>query len=380
MSHLKIIVGAILTIILLGSLFVPLLNSYTPNSAPVGWTYDDYQVADNVESATGALEIVEVDGTKYLHASDVGNAQINYLNGNTETITVSKAPLDLVFMYGQSNAAYRNAQPSEASPVPKLGTAYYYGLSDRSGPTAAENNTGMDLDACEFWTMLDDNGDCRIGDKAPAFSATYSEITGHKTYWVCGAIGNKGMSQFLPPSGFMWTYGKDVLTRAIELVDLDKFDLTVSYYLWCQGEANASSSVSSYKSQYLTMHNAILNGGLGHTFQGGFISIVRDANGGNAAIAQRELCEEVSTIHLGTDIASSFTVANGMMGSDDLHYSQKGNNAIGEALAESVGEVVVGPLAATAGDSIKLLYAIPVLVIIALIVTAIGAIAYRRGD
>lgn len=379
MASLKIMVGALLTIILLGSIFVPVLDSYTPDKPNTGWVYDDYQATDDVVSTSGALEIVEVNGTQYLHASDVGEAQINYNGGDTETITVSKAPLDLIFMYGQSNAAYRNAVASEASPIPKLGTAYYYGLEDRSGPTAAENDTGMDLAACEFWTMLDENGDCRIGDKAPSFSATYSEITGHKVYWVCGAIGNKGMSQFLPTTGFMWTYGKDVLTNAIALVDLDKFDLNVSYYLWCQGEANASSSVSSYKSQYLTMHNAILNGGLGHTFKGGFISVVRDANGGNAAIAQRELCEEVSTIHLGADIANTFTVANGMMGSDDLHYSQKGNNAIGKTLGESVGDYVVGPLASTAGDAIMILYAIPAIVICAVLILAVGMI-YRNRD
>lgn len=373
MKTIKIIVGIVLTVILLGSLFVPLLDSYTPNESPKGWVYDDYKVAENVASVSGALEIVEIDGTDYLHASDVGTATITYSGGDTESITVSKAPLDLIFMYGQSNAAYRNAVPSEANPIPKLGTAYYYGLEDRSGPTAAENNTGMDLDDCDFWTMLDDDGVCRIGDKAPSFSATYYEITGHKVYWVCGAVGNKGMSQFLPTTGFMWTYGKDVLTNAIALVDLDKFDLNVSYYLWCQGEANASSSVSSYKTQYLTMHNAILNGGLGHTFLGGFISIVRDANGGNAAIAQRELCEEVSTIHLGADIANTFTVANGMMGSDDLHYSQKGNNAIGKTLGESVGDYVVGPLTSTAGDAILILYAIPAIVICAVLIFVVRA-------
>ena len=119
------------------------------------------------------------------------------------------------------------------------------------------------------------------------------------------------------------------------------------------------------------MHNAILNGGLGHTFQGGFISIVRDANGGNAAIAQRELCEEISTIHLGTDIASSFTVADGMMGSDDLHYSQKGNNAIGAALGDSVGNYVAGPLRSTAGDAVMILYAIPAIVLSAIILMVI---------
>lgn len=371
MKLINMAMGATIAIILLGALFVPILSAYTPDTYELGWCYDDYEPAVNVESVTGALELVTIDGTEYLHANAVGDATITYEDGNVESLEVSKAPLDLIFMYGQSNAAYRNADPTTASPVPELGTAYYYGLEDRSGPTAAENNTGMDLDDCAFWTMLDSDGDLRIGDKAPAFSATYNNITGHKVYWVCGAIGNKAMSTFLPTSGFMWTYGQSVLTAAIALVDTDLFDLNVSYYLWVQGEANATSAVSSYKSQFLTMHEAMLDGDMGVAFDGCFISIVREENGGNAATAQRELCEEYSTIHLGADIADTFTVANGMMGSDDLHYSQLGNNAIGAALGNSVGDYVVGPLASTAGESIIILYAVPPLAICAIAVAFI---------
>lgn len=369
MKLIPMAMGATIAIILLGALLVPLIDESTPDTYDSGWYYDDYKVAEDVTSVSGAMELVTVDDTEYIHANSVGDATITYTDGHTDSVEVSKAPLDLIFMYGQSNAAYRNADPDTADPVPELGTAYYYGLEDRSGPTADENSTGMDLDECAFWTMLDDDGTLRIGDKAPAFSATYNELTGHKVYWVCGAIGNKSMSTFLPTTGFMWIYGQSVLTAAIDLVDTDLFDLNVNYYLWCQGEANATSEVSSYKSQFLTMHEAMLDGDMGVAFEGCFISVVRDANAGNASVAQRELIEENSTIHLGADITEDFTVDNGLMGSDDLHYSQLGNNLIGQTLGESVGNYVIGALASTAGDAIVILYAVPALVVCAIVMT-----------
>ena len=339
------VVGVISTTIIIVAVIMPIISVYEPQSelSESQWYYDDYKILNEVDSVSGSLELILVGDVEYVHAKDVGNGVINYQNGTTENIIVEKAQLDLIYMYGQSNAAYRNAVPSEADPIPRLGTAYYYGLEDRSGPTAAENNTGMDLSECDFWTMLDENGESRIGDKAPSFSAEYTKITGHKIYWVCGAVGNKGISQFQPPNAFMWTYGKSVLENAVELVDTDKFNLEVTYYLWIQGEANATSPIDQYKSLFLNMHNAMINGDMGYKFKGCFISIVRDQNGENSAIAQRELCKEYSTIHLGADIAKTFTVQNGLMGSDDLHYSQAGNNLIGETMGTNVGDYVRGP-------------------------------------
>lgn len=367
MKLIKIVVSVTLATIILSLVLIPIINSFEPDSVSRGWVYDDYVSANGVTDVEGALELVTVDGVSYVHAKDVGAGKIQYSNGKIQEISVDKAPLDLVYMYGQSNAAYRNAVPSEVSPVPKLGTAYYFGLEDRSGPTASENNTGMDLSQCDFWTMLDENGDCRIGDKAPSFSATYNQITGHKVYWVCGAIGNKGIGQFQPPTGFMWTYGKSVLQDAIALVDTDKFDLNITYYIWCQGEANATSPVEQYKSMFLNMHNALIHGEMGYKFKGCFISVVRDQNGTNSAIAQRELCEEYDTIHLGADIAKDFTVENGLMGSDDLHYSQLGNNLIGKTVGENMGNYVERNLNPISPMTYSILVLIPVFVAISIV-------------
>lgn len=65
------------------------------------------------------------------------------------------------------------------------------------------------------------------------------------------------------------------------------------------------------------------------------ISQTRDLSGtSNAVTAQKELAQSLADVYLATDIADTFTVANGKMVSDDLHYSQLGDNDIGVAFAD----------------------------------------------
>lgn len=339
---IKKIVAVIVSIIVTVSIFTPVVVSLVnyPDATITYWQYDDYRVAKDTDTVSGAFEIVEVNDVRYIHAKEVGTGTIN---GVTET--VHKAQLDLAFMCGQSNGAYRNANPETASPIPNMGTAYYFGFEDRCGPLASENSTGMDIDSCQFWSMINtENGILRVGDKAPSYCATYNNSTGHKVYWVCGAIGDKSIVSFDPDGGFMWNYMEEVLTRAISLVDSTKFELNVNYYMWVQGEADSSRSVNSYKSLFLEMHNALLNGECaGINFEGCVLSLVRPKNAVNSSTAQIELAEEDPTIHLGSVATKSFTVDNGLMGSDDVHYSQLGNNIIGTDLAKMVIDLVKPP-------------------------------------
>lgn len=353
------------------SLSVVFINE-TPDKTVEGWQYDDYVPAEDADVVGGVFEIVTVGGVDYIHADGVGQGTIN-----GETFNVKKAQLDLAFICGQSNAAYRNPDPSQVSPVPRVGTAYYFGLSDRYGPTPEETNTGMDISACAIWDMVDlSTGALRIGDKGPSYAATYYQETGHKVLWVCGAIGNKSIIQFNPNGGFMWNYQASVLSAALSLIDRSLFDLNVNYYLWCQGEANKSTAVSSYIAQFVTMNDAMLAGDCaGVRFDGAVISKVRALNGGNASTAQIELTETFNTIHMGSVVADTFTIDNGLIGSDDLHYSQLGNNLIGADLADFVVSIEY-PASTMDNGAIDVIHIIPAVLIIALLSAAI-AIAFK---
>ena len=96
--------------------------------------YDDYLTTidgvlptdEGVAVTEGtAIEIIEVKGTTYFHAKDIGTATIT-LGERIANVTVEKAKLNLIVIMGQSNSGnhFENARSDIASP---LGTAYWWG-------------------------------------------------------------------------------------------------------------------------------------------------------------------------------------------------------------------------------------------------------------
>lgn len=374
-----IAVGVMITVVLVAAVIVPITN---PSAADADeWYYDDYKAMDSVSSVSGALELVTVGDTEYVHANGVGTGTITYDDGDTDTVTVSKAVLDVFFLYGQSNAAGRNGDTSEVDKYPELGTTYYFGYADAYGPSAALNSTGFDVSQCDMYSLYDSSGDPRVAGLLPDFSYEYQQITGHKVYLINGAIGNKSVLTFDPPSGFMWTYGDSILTAGLAEIDTTLYDYSCKYYMWIQGEADSGRDVDVYKAQFLEMHDAMLAGDMaGVEFEKCFISKVRAANGANSSVAQIELAEEYpETIIMASTASDSFTIANGLMGSDDLHYSQLGNNIIAVAFADSIG-AVVDPTAAQLNKYSELLSAIPLMIIIAMVASVAVIVLKSRAN
>lgn len=363
----------------MGVVMAPTIQDLT-GDAPREWQYDEYRPLSDYggdgTSVSGAFETVTIGGTAYVHAKGVGTGKIG-----PESYTVGKAVLDVVFMWGQSNAAYRNPD-TETATYPGLGVGYFYGYEDQSGPLANENNTGFDLTRTGFWSMVDEEGNLRIGDKPPAFTAEYHDLSGHRVYWVNAAIGNKAISTFLGPDGMLYTYAKELIPKAIAAVDSNLFELRPGCWLWAQGEADASGTVSTYQARLKTVAYEVRTGELGggdlFSFDKVYIIKTRDVNGGNAAIAQIELCEQYSRFVMATVASDTFTLENGLIGSDNLHYSQLGNNIIGYEAAKTVVETegiekTKVPLADALGT-------IPILVIGALLLSAVGFVILRNRD
>lgn len=358
MRFLEMVLGVTVALILFCLVVIPALQQ--DNEVIRYWQYDDYREAAPGDTVDGSVfELVTVGDTDYIHAKAVGTGTIN-----GASVTVSKAKLDLAFMCGQSNAAYVAVDVSEADPIPKLGTAYYFGTETQYAAAVASS---------QWWSMLDDDGALRIGDKAPSYCATFNEITGHKVYWVSGAIGGQSLTAFIPPDGSVWTYMNNTLTAALSYVDPSLFELETNYYMWIQGEANSFTNLDVYTSMFLQVHNAMLNGECaGVPFEGCVISLVRPANAINSSVAQMDLAKEYPTIYMGTTAAKGFTVENGLLASDDIHYSQLGDNIIGSDLARYIAGLL-GP-SASDEDYMALLYMVPVLMVAGLILAIV-----RRG-
>lgn len=324
-------VGAsVICVILIVAVLIPIISEETEGE---GWTYDDYRVVDGATAAGGSLELVSVGGVEYVHAADVGPGTITYSDGRVEDVTVGKAVLDVYLMDGQSNAAYYVADPAQVDPVPKPGTGYYYG-------TATEPVHSFDFaeETNAFWSMTADDGTARIGDKGPVFAAHYYELTHRKVCYITAAIGNTGIGAY-PPEGAMWVHTQAVVDAAMAAIDTSKFDVHTRGYMFIQGEYNSTNTGEYYYELYfLRFHDAVISGQLGYDFDCCFLSVPRQQNAIDPHAVQIRLADEHDDIVLASTAADSFTVENGLMGPDNLHYSQLGDNIIGRDLAQATAE------------------------------------------
>lgn len=337
------------------------------------WSYDDYREIPEATDASGALEIVQIGGVSYVHARDVGAGSYS-IGIKTVDVTVDRAVLDIYLMNGQSNAAYYDADPSKVDPAPKPGTVYYYGSADRPADSLDFSTKG-----CAMHDMVSSDGTPAIGDKGPVFGARYHELTGHKVYYVTAAIGGKGIEAFQPEDGEMWVHTKAILVAAMAELDASKWEIVDRAYLWIQGEANWQMTADRYKTRFLAMHDAILDGDLGYTFDKCIICLPQTLKGdGGPREAQIELAQErPGTIIIGCDATEGFTTANGLLGSDGIHYSQLGDNIVGVDLADAA--VKSYGLYEATGPVKTLMSIIPLLLIVGIIIAVVAEVVINRA-
>lgn len=368
----KILLVAI-AVILIGTFLMPVIQESADNLAEISynsfddsWHYDDYKKSNGASAVSGPLEIVEISGTEYIHATGVGEASINR-GGETEHVSISKAKLDVVMALGQSNNAYADVDPDSA-PVPQLGTAYYYGTS--SAPVTGQNYT--DLGSAKMLPINVD-GASAIGDKAPAFCKEYYEKTGHKVYYINGSWNGTSIVQW-QPGQIRFNAASVVLESAKAEINPEYYDVSYTGYTWIQGETdNSVMDPLTYKTYFIHMNEAIMSGGLGEIFS--FCAMCKIApNFVNVSTAQLELGKEQGSVTLITPV-DSFTMANGMMGSDNLHYTQSGDNIVGKELGSVMAEEFHSP---PHNGAAKLLEVIPIVVIAALLVAVVAIIIRGR--
>lgn len=323
-SILPSIIGGTVAIILLATVLVPALSG--DDNPTKGWEYDDYQICSDSCTATGSLEVVELDNTKYLHAKDLGDGTYTE-SGKTHTITVQKANLDVFMLGGQSNAAYAFYDADAADPRPLPGTAYYYGTS--TTPAQSWHTSTEDYG---IYSMVDSDGVMYVGNVEAPFSATYYEKTGHKVLIINTAISSTGIAAFTPgQSGYahMLEYWTDAMSK----IDYDHFEVSIKSYLWIQGESDAGRTVADYCGLFVQMNKALTDPDGDFKLKSAIISQVRKESSLNAAEAQVYLASVWPNIYVGTEIAQTFTIANGLLRDDGLHYTQAGYNLVGVKLA-----------------------------------------------
>lgn len=346
----KQIVGLILTaviaVILIVIVLVPVLDSSDDVRTDNTLYYDDY-IQSPATSADGSLELITINSVQYAHAVGVGSGTLTYSDGTVATIDVQKAHLDVFLIMGQSNSAYFHAEPDLADPTPTLGTAYFYGVEGH--PLFTSNDTCeaiTDYDAyftgCGMNSMNASDGLVKTGNFETPFSARWHDLTGHKVYSI-----NTGVTampiQGLQPGKYGYTYAQQMFTRAMDAIDTSHYEVSFVSCIWAQGEGNAAMTVSTYKSNFLTIYHSLR----GDSPPFSDVSTIKDMiiiqtnaeYAANPAQAQAELARDYAHIIMGTTVSQTFTIANGMLADDGVHYTQLADNKIGVELADTYFKV-----------------------------------------
>lgn len=338
---------------------------------PDGWQYDDYEVASaDVDSVSGSLELVEIAGVNYIHANDVGEGTITYTDSTTETVTVNKAILDFYCVDGQSNGTYRQnieeTDPSTATPYPDRGDGYFIDmLTSQTYPIA--------------W--FDENGDPNVGNIPPSFVSTYYEETHHKVLFTMAGVSGRSITAFQPGEGH---YNRTL--TAMENAYLNYLSDTEHYIagkkvlIWIQGEAdNDNMTASEYYNYFMNYWNGI-NSDSVSPFDYCMISYLTPRYDVITA-ADKMLIENNADIYLGSDVVQDFTIENGYLKPDGVHYSQAGRNVLGVDLAENGIYLLSHQKSSGYNPFIQsLLDLVPVFVILVLIVVVARVAISARND
>jgi len=287
--------------------------------------------------------------------------------------------LDVVIIDGQSNAQYWgwgannlcspsivNASGLEA-PTHNL---YYYGDSTPTyyGPVYTNPTYDTTLTSYDLHKMYD--GEWKIGSYGPTLAKLLSERSGHDVLVIDVGVGAAPI-QWLTTTGPGGMWAEKIITDALSKVPT-RYHIDMLGMVWAQGESDASTAVDTYIERFNTLYNS-LNDKFG--LDKVYVIKTRDAVGGNSITAQEQLAAENENIVIATSITDTFTTENGLLNTDNLHYTQQGRTVIAEILGS---EITFNEH--PANENLELLKALPILVIVALLVAAVGAIAHRRTD
>lgn len=303
------------------------------------WTdYDTTRIlgmnGSSVEAADGRL-----------HAVGLGTTEIVNSDGSTYRIRVNPAHATLILIDGQSNAAYwsQNGQPApsaaekDVTPVPELGTCFYVGRASSMPYHEAE-----DVSDCRIYDFVNaSTGKVRVGDKGPELCKTYYEQTGKKVVWVCLGIPSKRIAAWDQPNGSAWTQNIKLMDQTNALLESSGFRIDKTIVFWSQGESDYlhSTGYDHYISSFRTLHDSA-PAAWGHDIDAWYLMQGRTAKVGWVNDAFAELAQTMDGVYLATTAAlvDSFTVNNGLLQTDELHYSQKGDNALANAGARYATE------------------------------------------
>lgn len=292
---------------------------------------------------------------------------------------MDKENMTVMVLMGQSNSAYNYSYGGNLAdvradvPCIPEGVAYFYGISS---PVNRESTYGdATLSHISEFGLHDMVVDSQwsIYSLEPSIAHAFYDATGEKCLIINVGIGGISVSS-LTPSGANYSYAHTIIEDAINKIP-SEYNVIMGPIFWLQGERDKNMAVDTYKETFTTVWDNFRDE---FGFNSILISQTREANGLNATTAQAELAGS-NEVYLATTLSQTFTLDNGLMYSDDVHYSQKGKDLIGNALGEYYADNLY-TVEKVHNQYFSLMSIIPILIIIGLIAALSGIILLRRND
>ena len=284
-----------------------------------------------------------------------------------KTTSENSNEIDVYLIAGQSQGVWEFSKDLEVVnseiPAPEK-TAYYYG---NNNPVLWQLIGGQpDWDTTYTTYGMHEayyaNG-WVIGDIEPSLAYGITKATGHDVYLI--NVCEKGRSlNYLNTDGKAFI--ENVITHALDQIPTHS-RINYGGCIFMHGEADASTPVDIYISEFETFKDSIQSRG----FKTFYIVPTVPANAGNAIEAQRIIAENNADVILTNNIASTFSIENELLQPDGVHYTQKGDDLIGEEVCSYI------PHTATSNNN-DLLKVIPIVMVVALMLMCVRIIAYRN--
>lgn len=253
--------------------------------------------------------------------------------------------LDVMVIAGQSNGAYMETttvsgvtnticDPDEvngAVDLPKK-DAYYYGTSSVPilyGSYYENPSYDSTLDSYGIYSMTSD-GEWTIGGEEAAIASAVTARS-YNDILIINVCAPGAPISFFAPDATGGLYAAAVIDDALDKVS-SKYTINKLGFVWIQGESNKTTAVDTYIAAFEDINDWYVEQG----FPNCYMVQTKPSNSGYAAEAQLEICETISNCILSSTAPSTFTVDNGLLVSDNLHYSQDGRNVVGSDIGAAV--------------------------------------------
>lgn len=330
MKFVPLVIGASISLIIIATVLAPIALQ---EGATPSWTYDDYQICDADTVVSGAFEVVDFQGQHYIHAKDVGPGTID---GTTHI--VEKAKLRLFLLWGQSNSMYLNYDPEVVNEkfAPLKTRAYFYGVDNgtdyRPIISWKDGNGNVFPEHGQLLPVASPDGTYLIGNIEAPFCAIYCDNNENlRPYIINAGVGGWALQNFLPGTKGGESIHK-VLNEALTQVDSDHYEISPGAWIMSQGESNAGTPIETYIGYFDEISEDLKDS---YNLDYGLIIQTREENSLNAAKAQEEIVLTHPNILMGSTASQTFTVANGLLASDNIHYTQSGDNIVGSQTAKT---------------------------------------------